>query len=294
MKALETSQKKVEARNFEIRKNLLKYDDVMNDQRKAVFEQRREFMAGDDVDEVVRYMRQQVAEDMVAKHIPPKAYAEQWDMDGLDEQSKRVFGLDLPVKDWAAEEGMADEEVLERLGQAVDRAYADKAVAIGPEMMRRVEKQILLQTIDMDWREHLQQLDALRSVIGLRGYAQRDPLNEFKTEAFTLFEDLIANLREKVTQVLMTIRIAEGPPPDMQPQVPQQTRETHLDPRTGQNEAGPGGSAAIGPLSRQRRATEINPADPATWGKVPRNTPCPCGSGKKYKHCHGQMGGGLA
>ena len=199
-KAVETSQKKVEQRNFDIRKNILKYDDVMNDQRKAIFEQRIEFMTAEDVSDVIKDMRTQAVEDLVERRIPPKAYADQWDVDGLDEDVKKYFALELPVKDWAAEEGIADEEIRERLMSEVDKAYAEKAADIGPELMRRVEKQVLLQTIDGNWREHLQQLDALRSMVGLRGYAQRDPLNEFKTEAFSLFETLLDELRFETTR----------------------------------------------------------------------------------------------
>ncbi len=283
-KALETSQRKVEARNFEIRKNLLKYDDVMNDQRKAIFEQRIDFMTADDVDEVVRDMRHQVAEDLVAVHVPAKAHAEQWDIEGLSEAVRRVFGVDAPLADWAAEEGIADEEIIERLTEAADRSYAEKAASIGPDLMRRVEKQVLLRSIDESWREHLRELDHLRSVIGLRGYAQRDPLNEFKTEAFSLFEALLSGLREKVTLTLMNIRLADPQQQQQPPQAPQQMRETHIDPSTGRNEMGPDAGQAEGPLA----AAERN-ADDSNWGRVPRNAPCPCGSGRKYKHCHGAV-----
>ncbi len=291
-KAVETSQKKVEARNFDIRKNILKYDDVMNDQRKAIFEQRIEFMTADDVSDVIKDMRAQTVEDLVERHIPPKAYADQWDVDGLEEEVRKHFVLDLPIKDWAGEEGIADEEIQERLMSAVDEAYAEKAANTGPALMRRIEKQMLLQTIDINWREHLQQLDALRSVIGLRGFAQRDPLNEFKTEAFELFETLLESLRFETTRVLFNLRVEPARPPE-QPDLPEM-QARHVDPQTGRNEmAGDPGAQPPGPaaggvtVATRRAATQLDPNDPSTWGRVQRNALCPCGSGKKYKHCHG-------
>ncbi|MEE2526065.1 preprotein translocase subunit SecA [Hyphobacterium sp. HN65] len=289
-KALETSQKKVEQRNFEIRKNILKYDDVMNDQRKAIFEQRIEFMTDEDVSDVIQDMRHETVEDTVARFIPPRALPDQWDIEGLDEAVKENLNLDAPVADWAEEEGIADEEICDRLKDASDKAYAAKAAETGADLMRKVEKQILLETIDRGWREHLQRLDSLRSMIGLRGYAQRDPLNEYKTEAFALFEHLLSSLREDVTKVMMKVRVQAAPPkpaplPDMKP--------SHIDPRTGRNEMGDpsdGPVAARTAPTQRRTAMAGNPSDPATWGKVQRNAPCPCGSGKKYKHCHGAIG----
>jgi len=292
-KALETSQKKVEQRNFEIRKNILKYDDVMNDQRKAIFEQRIEFMNDSDVSDVVKDMRHQAAEDIVEAHIPPKAFADQWDIEGLDETIKNTFGIDLPIADWAAEEGIGGEEIRERLIDAADKAYAEKVSSVGPELMRRVEKYELLRTIDDNWREHLQQLDSLRSVIGLRGYAQRDPLNEFKTEAFSLFERLLENLREEFTRRIMSIRLQQAPKVEA-PKMPENMRTTHIDPRTGRNEAGgadPGPDRPRVAPTLRRTPMSVNPNKPETWGKVQRNAMCPCGSGKKYKHCHGAVGG---
>lgn len=212
-KALETSQKKVEQRNFEIRKNLLKYDNVTNDQRKAIFEQRIDFMRSNDVSEDITEMRHDVIEDMVDTAMPPKSYSEQWNMDGLQENVARILGLNIDVKAWADEEGAANEEVAERLKEAADSAYARKATEIGPERLRAFEKQVLLQLLDKEWREHLQQLDQLRSVIHLRSYGQRDPLNEFKQEAFQLFSDLLTNLRKTVTGALMNIQIRQEPPP---------------------------------------------------------------------------------
>jgi preprotein translocase subunit SecA len=292
-KAVETSQKKVEQRNFDIRKNILKYDDVMNDQRKAIFEQRIEFMTAKDVSDVVKDMRAQAVEDLVERHIPPRAYADQWDVEGLEEAVTKYFGLTLPVKDWAAEEGIADEEIKERLEKASEEAYAEKAADVGPELMRRLEKQVLLQTIDQNWREHLQQLDALRSVVGLRGYAQRDPLNEFKTEAFALFENLLDELRFETTRVLSNLRLAPSAPPPEMPELPQNMQAKHIDPVTGRNEmaddAAPARPRAGVAMASRAAAAAIDPNDPSTWGRVSRNAPCPCGSGKKYKHCHGAV-----
>ncbi|MEQ8406091.1 MAG: preprotein translocase subunit SecA [Oceanicaulis sp.] len=292
-KAVETSQKKVEQRNFDIRKNILKYDDVMNDQRKAIFEQRIDFMTSEDVSDVVKDMRADCVETLVERHIPPKAYADQWDAEGLEEAAKKYFALELAVKDWAAEEGIADEEIKERLQKAADEAYAEKAADIGPELMRRIEKQILLQTIDTNWRDHLQQLDALKSVVGLRGYAQRDPLNEFKTEAFALFETLLDELRFETTRMLFNMRLAPSREAPAMPEPPKNMQVRHADPVTGRNEMGDNPETAsarpASPLATRQATANIDPNDPATWGRVQRNAPCPCGSGKKYKHCHGAV-----
>ncbi len=303
-KALEKAQEKVEARNFDLRKNLLKYDDVMNDQRKVIYEQRLELMDAEDVAETISDMRGEVVEGLVAHHIPEKAYAEQWDSEGLAAETLEVFGLDLPIAEWCAEEGIADEEILKRINSAADRRMAEKAANYGPDVMRMVEKGLLLQLLDQTWKEHLLTLDHLRGGIVLRAYGQRDPLNEYKTEAFTLFETMLGELRQTTTRVLAHIELQPEPGQnlfaDQQP-TPMMLEEEHLDPLTGQNEmaeedlvmAGDGGYGANGsqppPLparTRQAAATQ-DPDDPSTWGKVPRNTACPCGSGKKYKHCHG-------
>ncbi len=308
-KALERAQSKVEARNFDARKNILKYDDVMNDQRKVVFEQRIELMQEDDLSETARDMRHQVIEDLVAKHIPEKAYAEQWDVDGLKEEVQRIFGLDLPVPDWAAEEGIAEEEIRERLIHEVDSAAAKKVAEIGPEMMRHIEKAVLLQTLDNMWREHLVTLEHLRQVIGLRGFGQRDPLNEYKTEGFELFETMLANLRQEVTGHLMRVNVETAPSEaELQmAELPEMTAH-HLDPLTGEDEferepemalEGAGApargkrgetGARAQPMRNKPAGVALDPNDPSTWGKVARNAQCPCGSGKKYKHCHGKLG----
>ncbi len=297
-KALEKAQAKVEARNFDIRKNLLKYDNVMNDQRKAIFEQRRDLMTDADLGETIGDMRRQVIDDLIAKHIPLKSFAEQWDVPGLKEDMQSTFDLDLPIADWAQEEGIGEEEVHERLVRAADARAAKKAADFGPQIMRQIEKAVLLQTLDHLWREHLVTLEHLRQVIGLRGYGQRDPLNEYKSESFTLFEHMLARLREAVTGQLMHVQIArqdEAPPLEATELPPMEAH--HLDPLTGEDEfaleaanggpmAGEGRGSAK--LARARKASPgPNPADPTSWGKVQRNALCPCGSGKKYKHCHG-------
>jgi preprotein translocase subunit SecA len=278
-KALEKAQQKVEARNFDIRKNLLKFDDVQNDQRKAIFDQRIELMRDQNVAETVADMRHSLVSELVSKHVPEHAYAEQWDIAGLKEELERVLGLDLPVEDWAKEEGIADEEMLSRIEQRVDEHMAAKAAQFGPDVMRYVEKSILLQTLDHLWREHLVMLDHLRQVIGLRGYGQRDPLQEYKSEAFTLFESLISHLREAVTAQLMRVEIV----PPQEQDLPEM--EAHkLDPNTGEDEMA-FAQASLAPV----QPSERDPQNPATWGKVGRNEDCPCGSGRKYKHCHGKF-----
>jgi preprotein translocase subunit SecA len=295
-KALEKAQAKVEARNFDIRKNLLKYDNVMNDQRKAIFEQRRELLSDTDLGETIGDMRQHVVDDMFATHIPEKSYADQWDIDGLKQAVKGTFDLDAPLEDWAAEEGIGETELHERLLKAVEERFAQKAANIGPQIMRQIERAVLLQTLDNLWREHLVMIEHLRQVVGLRGYGQRDPLNEYKSESFTLFEHMLARLREAVTGQLMHVELAhhdEVPPLEAAELPPMQAH--HFDPTTGEDEfaletangGGDGRGAAKSARSRKAAPAAVNPADPSTWGKVQRNALCPCGSGKKYKHCHG-------
>ena len=279
-KALETSQRRVEQRNFEIRKNLLKYDDVINDQRKAIFEQRIEFMRIADVAPIVKDMRHDVVEKLVWRHMPEKAYPEQWNTPELMIEGQEIFGFNSPVDRWAAEEGIAQQEIIERLTREVDQAYAQKAALLGPERLRAVEKQVLLSVVDMRWREHLSLLDHLRSVIHLRGYAQRDPLNEFKTEAFTLFERMLLDLRTTVTRMLLHLQVGQAEEQLNRPLAPPRTVEIHQNPDTGENEMALRDAPALAPEGFDRH-------DPRTWGKVSRNAPCPCGSGKKFKYCHG-------
>jgi preprotein translocase subunit SecA len=278
-KALEKAQQKVEARNFEMRKNILKYDNVLNDQRKVVFEQRKEIMSADEVSDQISQMREEVVEELVARHIPEKAYAEQWDAVGLHDEVGKVFGLDLPVVDWTKEEGIADEEVRERIMKAVETRAAERTANFGPDVMRYAEKAILLQTLDHDWREHIVNLDHLRQYVGLRGIGQRDPLIEYKSEAFELFEALLSKLRFDVVGQLMHVQINVQPPP--QPVEPAMglLRASHIDPLTGEDEMAP-------PFDPNG---PVDPNNPQTWGKVQRNAPCPCGSGRKFKHCHGAL-----
>ncbi len=305
-KSLEMAQKKVEARNFDIRKQILKYDDVMNDQRKVIFDQRKDIMGEDDVSDTVQELRNQVLSDLVARFIPEQAYAEQWNTAGLREAVNAIFGIDQPIDEWANEEGIANEEIFERLQKAVDEKSAAKVAEIGPDTYRQIEKMVLLQTLDHLWREHLITLEHLRQVIGFRAYGQRDPLNEYKSEAFVLFETMLSRLREATTGQLMHVEL--GPPgedvPELEmPELPEMHAH-HVDATTGFDELtdelamadaaiaarGRGGPAPEkrAPIQTRKAAGAFDPSDPATWGKVSRNAPCPCGSGKKYKHCHGK------
>ncbi|OED49528.1 preprotein translocase subunit SecA [Rhodobacteraceae bacterium (ex Bugula neritina AB1)] len=279
-KSLERAQAKVEGRNFDMRKNVLKFDDVMNDQRKVIFKQRREIMAAEDLSEIVDDMRHEVIDDLLDTHMPPKTYADQWDTAGLQEQVREMLSIDAPVAEWAAEEGVDDEQIRERLVEASDKMMAEKAEAFGPESMRNIEKQVLLQTIDKNWREHLLTLEHLRSVVGFRGYAQRDPLNEYKNESFQLFENMLDSLREEVSQQLSRVR----------PMTDEEQQQMLMEMAARQ--------AAMQQMAAQPAAADAPaeaPApgfvedDPATWGNPSRNDKCPCGSGKKFKHCHGSL-----
>ncbi|MFZ5608169.1 MAG: preprotein translocase subunit SecA [Pseudomonadota bacterium] len=281
-KAIEKAQQKVEARNYDIRKNLLQYDDVMNDQRKVIYEQRREIMNATDVAETVADLRRETCADIIATHIPPKAFVEQWDIDGLIVALRDVFGEDFGVRDWAAAEGIDEGQMTERLTDAADKHMAARAAAVGPDIWRQIEKSVLLNNIDHHWKEHLTQLEALRQVIGLRAYGQRNPLNEYKTEAFSMFEGLLVETRKAVTRTLAQLEFHREAPPQM-PSAPREMRAQHIDPFTGENDAEPV------PAGAPRGARQRNPNDPSTWGRVARNAPCPCGSGKKYKHCHGRL-----
>ncbi|MEL0014082.1 MAG: preprotein translocase subunit SecA [Rhodospirillales bacterium] len=298
-RALEKAQGKVEARNFEIRKNLLRFDDVMNDQRKVIYEQRREIMDADDVRADIEDMRRQVVEELVASHIPANALAEQWDSEGLQAAFVANLGLEYPIVEWAKEEGIADEEIVERVLSDMDRRLAEKAANFGPDMMRFAEKSILLQLLDQVWKEHLLALDHLRQGIGLRAYAQRDPLNEYKHEAFELFEGMLGRLRTVVSGALLHLQI-QAPIPEMgsamqvgdmvaeHPDAVGMSDELSNEPSAGavQQESRP---AAAPRQTRLASAGTIDPSDPSTWGRVSRNDRCPCGSGLKYKHCHGKV-----
>ena len=286
-KSLERAQAKVEGRNFDIRKQLLKFDDVMNEQRKVIFGQRREIMEAADLSEIAQDMRHEVIDDLVDAHMPPKTYADQWDMQGLYAQVIEKLGIDVPVIEWAEEDGVDDEQIRERLQKASDENMAKKAVEFGPENMRNIEKQILLQTIDAKWREHLLTLEHLRSVVGFRGYAQRDPLNEYKNESFQLFENMLDSLRETVTQNLSNLKM---PTEDEQRQMMAQFLAQNPEMR---QRAEAEGQVAAQPQQAETEVAEAKPGfdenDPTTWGNPGRNEKCPCGSGLKFKHCHGKI-----
>jgi preprotein translocase subunit SecA len=283
-KALERAQKKVEARNFDIRKNLLKFDDVMNDQRKVVFEQRKELMDSESISETIEDMRHEVIDGLVKLHIPERAYAEQWNVVELKKGVQAYLNLDLPIEEWAAEEGIAEDDIHSRIVEAADNLARERAERFGPEVMTYVEKSVVLQTLDHLWREHLVNLDHLRSVVGFRGYAQRDPLQEYKSEAFELFQALLANLRQAVMAQLMRVEVVREAATTPEPELPEGMEAHHIDASTGDDEFGRADvDAAQGVVAPEDR----NPEDESTWGKVGRNEACPCGSGKKYKHCHG-------
>ncbi len=296
-KALERAQAKVEGHNFEVRKNLLKFDNVMNDQRKVIYEQRREIMAAASIEELVTEMRHGVIEDMIERCIPPRSYADAWDIAALKVEVQGVLNLDLPIEAWAKEEGIADEEILERIIDESDRKMALKATQSGPDMFRKLEKAMVLQQLDMHWKEHLLNLDHLRQGINLRAFAQRDPLNEYKTDAFGMFEQMLGLLRESVTKTLSFVEfsIDQDAAAEMLRQRAQQQQQMHAtrqDPALmgmgigTPNEPAGTRTGNVQPFPEKRA---LNQDDPATWGSIQRNAPCPCGSGKKYKHCHGQL-----
>jgi preprotein translocase subunit SecA len=299
-KALEKAQKKVEARNFDTRKNVLKYDDVMNAQRKEVYAQRKEFMKASDVSETVAEMRSEVIDLMVSRRVPEKAFAEQWQLQELAEDLQRLLNVNLPVVEWGREEGIDETHLRERIEQTADQIMAAKAANMTPELMRFIEKSLLIQVLDAVWKEHLYALDHLRQGIGLRAYGQRDPLNEYKSEAFVLFNAMLDELKERVTSMLSRVELApEGPAEPIPPPRPLQMFELHPEPEmafAGAADDAPdvtmelrSGPAPMSMSVRSMRADAVNPNDPATWRNAARNGPCPCGSGKKYKHCHGKL-----
>ena len=271
-KSLERAQAKVEGRNFDIRKQLLKFDDVMNEQRKVIFGQRREIMEAEDLAEITQDMRHQVVDDLVSRFMPAKTYSDQWDTEGLQAALLEGLALEVPVSDWASEEGVDDAIIQEKLEHAVDALMAKKAVDFGPENMRVIEKQVLLETIDSKWREHLLTLEHLRSVVGFRGYAQRDPLNEYKSEAFQLFQSLLDSLREEVSQRLGHAR--------MRSSEEQKAIMNEISRQIKQQKPAQSSSLEVG---------DFDENDQSTWGAPGRNDRCPCGSDKKFKHCHGKV-----
>ncbi|MBI1300339.1 MAG: preprotein translocase subunit SecA [Alphaproteobacteria bacterium] len=290
-KMLERAQGKVEQRNFEIRKNLLKFDDVMNGQRKEIYEERREIMDSESVEEMVEDMRHDVIEDAVIYAIPPGAYAEQWDTENLENEISRLLGINLPIKDWAKEEGIADHEIMTRIIDASDKKMAEKAANIGPGIWRQIEKSIVLQMLDQHWKDHLLNLDHLRQGINLRAFGQKDPLNEYKTEAFAMFQNMLESMRQTITTTLSMVEInLEDFNSIQRMQKEMMAREEkmyegHADPATAPHQS-EGSHSGVQPFP-QKRGFDEN--DPATWGKVQRNAVCPCGSGKKFKQCHGKI-----
>ena len=294
-KALEKAQKKVEARNFEMRKNVLRYDDVMNAQRKEVYAQRKEFMSAADVSETIVDMREEILTGIVARRVPDTGFTEKWELDELTADLRRILGTDLPVVDWGREEGMDEVMLRERIGHAFDQLMRAKEEVFGGETMRMIEKSFLIQTLDTVWKEHLYALDHMRQGIGLRAYGQRDPLNEYKSEAFVLFNFMLDELKERVSGVLARVELAREPPP-LQPLGSPFLHEFHPEPNSGFDPGADDGeyepifSDSVLTLGAPRvSATAADPGNPATWGAVGRNASCPCGSGKKYKYCHGRL-----
>jgi preprotein translocase subunit SecA len=289
-KALEKAQKKVEARNFDTRKNVLKYDDVMNAQRKEVYAQRKEFMKLTDVADTIAEMRGDVLALMVAARVPEKAFSEQWELADLAADVQRVFNLNLPIEEWGKEDGIDETNLRERIEKAVDEMMAAKAANMGPELMRFIERNVLIQTLDAVWKEHLYALDHLRQGIGLRAYGQRDPLNEYKSEAFALFNAMLVELKERITGMLSRVELAPERP--MAPPPVMQMVESHAEPQSALSSDLALAEAPAPPRiisMAPNRIPAIDPHDESTWAATPRNAQCPCGSGKKYKHCHGRL-----
>ncbi len=292
-RAIEKAQRKVEERNFDMRKTLLKFDDVMNDQRQVIYEQRREIMESQGVSDLIDEFREQMVSELVAAHIPAGSYAQEWDAAGLENETRRIFDLDLPIQDWAREEGVADDVISKRLLEATAEKFTSKRAAQGSEMVAFAEKSLLLQLLDQHWKDHLLALDHLRQGINLRAYGQRDPLNEYKREAFEYFEDMLGRVREQVLTMLSRVEIhtrpLDIPEPDLLDKNITLSRTDRFAPID--SDAPPPPALPAKPvITRHHSQEEIDPKDPATWGRTQRNAPCPCGSGKKYKQCHGALG----
>jgi preprotein translocase subunit SecA len=292
-KAIETAQKKVEARNYDIRKQVVEYDDVMNDQRKVIYEQRADIMDADAVDDVIADMRLETVNALVGEACPPNSYPEQWNVEGLTARVSEILGVDAPIAQWISEEEVSPEILQAKLSEAADAVVAAKAATLDAETWTQVEKSILLQNLDHQWKEHLSTLDALRQVVHLRAYAQKTPINEYKQEAFALFERMLDAIREDVTRVMAHAQFVSPPPLPEMPDI----FTTHFDPLTGEDDSADI-DAGSGFITTRLPPLQVIPAnmpdalgnDPAEWvGKVGRNAPCPCGSGQKYKHCHGAL-----
>jgi preprotein translocase subunit SecA len=274
-KSLERAQAKVEGRNFDIRKQLLKFDDVMNDQRKAIFEQRLEILRSTEINEIIEDMREEVLDDAVELYMPAKAYAEQWEAEDLKHYVSEIFNINLPIVEWADEDGVDNEVIRDRISNALDEFMDEKNKSFGAENMSKICKQILLQTIDQKWREHLLKLEHLRSVVSFRGYAQRDPLNEYKNEAFQLFESLLGSLRLDVTKHMGKVRPLT--------EEEQKAIVEQMVSKQGQNQKIEQPKTNGLPINRIPEKEM-----PKNWQNTGRNEKCPCGSGKKFKHCHGR------
>ena len=291
-KAIETAQKKVEARNYDIRKQVVEFDDVMNDQRKVIYEQRSDIMDAESVSDVINDMRAETAAAIVAVSCPEGTYPEQWDVAGLKESIDAVFGLQPPIDEWLEEEAVDPDLIAERIQQLADEAMAAKLDTVEPARWNDVEKQVLIQTLDHHWKEHLATLDALRQVIHLRSYAQKKPIDEYKQEAFLLFERLLVSIREEATRLLMRAQVQLAPPP---PPVLPDFITQHLDPFSGDDNSADIDAASgtmladLPPLNIPRPALPQREEGEVIEAPVSRNAPCPCGSGRKYKHCHGQL-----
>jgi preprotein translocase subunit SecA len=292
-KAIETAQKKVEARNYDIRKQVVEFDDVMNDQRKVIYEQRADIMDAESVAEVIADMRAETAEALVSVTCPEGTYPEQWDVGALKESIEDVFGLRPPIDEWLQEEAVEPQMITERLQKMADETMASKLEQVEPGRWSDVEKQILIQTLDHHWKEHLATLDALRQVIHLRSYAQKKPIDEYKQEAFLLFQRLLVSIREEVTRVLMKaqVQLEQAPPPVLPEFITQ-----HLDPFSGDDDTADIDASTGAILSNLPPLNIPQPPLPQREAQggvveapISRNAPCPCGSGKKYKHCHGQL-----
>jgi len=294
-KAIETAQKKVEARNYDIRKQVVEYDDVMNDQRKVVYEQRADIMDAETVDDVVADMRAETVNAIVADACPPGSYPEQWNIAGLKEAATDIFGIEVPVEAWLQEEMVEPELLATRIQEMAEVELAKRVEEVGKESWHNIEKSVLLQQLDHHWKEHLSTLDALRQVIHLRAYAQKTPINEYKQEAFAMFERMLGIIREDVTRTLSNIRFNFAPPPEM-PKMPDIFTTTHIDPLTGADDSADRDAASLGLVTTRMPPLQMAQpdmpvlGDPAEWeNRTSRNAPCPCGSGRKYKHCHGQL-----
>ncbi len=286
-KAIERAQSKVEARNFDMRKHLLKYDDVMNEQRKIIYEQRLELMESDDVSETLLDMRSEIVDELVSHAMPEKSFADQWAMEGLDEACQGIFGLELPLKKWASEEGIANEEIKNRINHEIEEKFKKKFSDFPAEVLRSIEKSVLLRVLDQTWKDHLLSMDQLRQGINLRAYGQKDPLNEYKRESFLMFEEMLQKLREQALTILFNFNFMENiQEKEIIPEGQQEMTESHEDPAL---QLGGGSDGGVKTIKSRQASDVVNPKDPSTWGRVPRNDPCPCGSGKKYKQCHGKI-----